>query len=163
MKKAIFAILMLGCLHPTGSAAFSPSENSNGIRWVSASGESWSGSAQSRADGASLHLVGAFDGSLDTTNSVGVTAYLGQLEPIEGPPPATPTPTPTGGLPATATPTPSTTCNPDFNLDGLNDVDARDLLVLLAAIRAAGAQGDLNCDGAVNGEDLLEFSGRWRE
>ncbi|NUN97441.1 MAG: right-handed parallel beta-helix repeat-containing protein, partial [Candidatus Omnitrophica bacterium] len=90
-------------------------------------------------------------------------------------PSATPSPTTTGSLPATSTPTPTTTgsqaatptatstCAPDYNLDGLGAIDARDLLQLLAAIRSGDPQADFNCDGAVDGDDLLEFSGRWKE
>ena len=39
-------------------ATFTPSENPSGIRWESASSESWSGAVQSRSDGILLHLAG---------------------------------------------------------------------------------------------------------
>jgi len=62
--------------------AFEPSENGAGVRWVSASAESWSGSFQTNGSGANAHLAGAYDASVDTTNGDGVLAMIGLLDGI---------------------------------------------------------------------------------
>ena len=150
------------------SWAFFPQTNANNIRWESASAEAWSGDFQSNTSGAVLHSAGTSDSSVDTTNSDGVTAYIGLLEPVHGAPGNTPTPTATATLtPGGPTPTP-TTCvaamtdrDYDLNEDGV--IDARDLLSLIDIIETGGGNPfDLNCDGVTNETDLIEFSEKWK-
>jgi hypothetical protein len=175
-------------------AAFTPSENPSGIRWESASSESWSGSAQSRSEGILLHLAGTFDTSVDTINGAGVTGFLGLLDPILGQVSATPTDTPmleptatpmvtvsptvsdmpTEGPSATPTdtpmaePSPSAPCIADvddavFNLDGINGIDGRDLLLLYGALKDDnGTPFDLDCSGDTDILDLIQFSQHWQ-
>lgn len=182
MKNGIFAVLLAALIAPAGWAAFTPSTNGNGVSWVSASAESWSGSAQTRAsDGAVLHLAGAFDTSVDTMNGAGVTGYLGLLDPILAIADDTPTPTETvtftpGGPTLTFTPTITpggptltpTTCmgalaDADFNLDGVNGIDSRDLLLLYAALKeGTGNPYDFDCDDMTDILDLIRFSQRWK-
>lgn len=182
MKNGIFAVLLAALTASSGWAAFTPSTNGNGVSWVSASAESWSGSAQTRAsDGAVLHLAGAFDTSVDTTNGEGVTGYLGLLDPILEVAPDTPTPTETvtftpGGPTLTFTPTitpggpspTSTICvvaalDAEFNLDGVNGIDSRDLLLLYAALKeGTGNPYDFDCDEMTDILDLIRFSQKWK-
>ena len=69
-------LIVLLFLSP-GLMAFSPQQNPDGVVWQSSSAEAWSGSAQANASGGGAHLAGAFDSSVDTLNTEGVTAYLG--------------------------------------------------------------------------------------
>ena len=194
-------VLSWGFLTP--AAAFTPQQNTNGVSWVSASAEAWSGSGQVGPSGSTVHLAGAFDSSVDTTDGAGVVAYIGLLDPIGpgeeatptptgGEPSVTPTPTATGGEPeVTSTPTatdgePEVTPTPtatgeepgktptptqcevasddaDYDLNGDEIIDARDLLLLIEAIDAGdGNPYDLNCDGVTNDLDLVQFSGVWK-
>lgn len=50
---------------------------------------------------------------------------------------------------------------PDFAVNGR--ADANDLIALIEAHRNGDVEFDLTCDLAVNGEDLFQFSLRWRE
>jgi hypothetical protein len=224
MKKAILAVSILTLFGSSGWTAFTPSENGVGIRWVSASAESWSGSAQTHSDGGILHLAGAFDTSIDATNGAGVTVFLGLLDPIMELAQITPTPTGTlvitptitpgeptltftptntpggptqtftptntpGGPTQTFTPTntaggPTQTFSPtitpggpsltptlciaalldaDFNLDGVDGIDSRDLLLLYAALKdRLGNPYDFDCDGTTGILDLIRFSQKWK-
>lgn len=168
--KLISSIIIVFSICSRGTA-FSPSENLNGIRWTAASGESWSGSVQpSPVNGTVVHLAGSFDASVDAVNRRGDAAFLGLLDPIQGPT-ASPTPTETATATPTLTPggpTPTpTTClaaanDADFDLDGTNGVDARDLLLLCAALGDEEENPyDFNCDGRTDAWDLLQFSEHW--
>jgi len=187
--STLVVVLTWGAFVPA-AAAFAPQQNGNGVSWVSASAEAWSGSGQVGPSGATVHLAGAFDSSVDTTNGSGAVAYIGLLDPISGIEEETPTPTPEGGVDTptptftpdggadTPTPTPTggepgetptpTECHvavedSDYNLDGINGIDARDLLLLIEAIDAGvGNPYDLNCDGATNDLDLIQFCRVWK-
>ena len=152
MKKTVPPVLILVLAALPVWAAFAPSENPSEIRWVSASSESWSGSAQSRSNGILLHLVGTFDTSVDTINGAGVTGFLGLLDPISGQVSATSTPTCIADVDAAV-----------FNLDGINGIDARDLLLLYAALKDDGSTlFDLDCSGVTDIFDLIQFSQHWQ-
>ena len=77
-------LVLVGLTVAVGAAwAFVPSVNLDGITWVRASAESWSGSSQANPAGAALDLTGAFGASVDTTNPAGVSGHIGQLDPID--------------------------------------------------------------------------------
>jgi hypothetical protein len=142
---------------------------------MSESAEGWTGNAQANGSGATVHLAGAFDQSVDTSNGAGITGYLGLLDPIadleETPTPTlnitstqtpTPTMTPTGTL---LTLTPTNTClvaEGSYDLTGDGNVDAKDLIALLTSIEAGTNLFDLNCDGVTDEEDLKAFSAKWK-
>lgn len=177
---------VLGALFGTSVPAFTPSTNGHGVAWVSESAEGWSGDAQTNGSGMIVHLAGAFDQSVDTSNGVGITAYVGLLDPI-APQLDTPTPTltltstetptetmltPTLSLTPTVTPTvtlltltPTNTCSTadaSYDLTGDGEVDARDLIALLASVEDGTNLYDLNCDGITDERDLRAFSAKWK-
>lgn len=169
--------LILTIVAPQGSAG-SPGETQ--VRWASLSLDAWSGAAISRTSGGLLQVAGASDSAVESTNPSAADIFMGLLPPLgnTGPEPSTPTPTPDespsatpspGGPTETPTPTPtSTSCLEglvvdDFNLDGIEGIDARDLLLLQAALsEAEGNPYDFNCDGKTDLLDLLEFTGYWQ-
>jgi hypothetical protein len=62
-------------------------------------------------------------------------------------------------------PTPTNTClitDGSYDLTGDGEVDAEDLIALLASIQAGTNLYDLNCDGVTNEEDLQAFSAKWK-
>ncbi|NUN97804.1 MAG: hypothetical protein HUU16_16700 [Candidatus Omnitrophica bacterium] len=81
-------------------------------------------------------------------------------EPTETDSPV-PTETETETPAETATPT----CNvqdSDFDFDGMNGVDARDLLLCLAGIQQGSPFRDFNCDGKMDMEDLFLMARKWK-
>lgn len=142
MTLKTLAILGLNLSLVSVCAAFTPSVNGNGVRWESASSEAWSGSSQTITGAVTLQLAGAFDQSVDTVNGNGVTGYLGLLDPIRK----------------------LAECvGIDFNLDGINGIDARDLLLLYSAIRiGSGNPYDLDCNGVTDILDLIVFVQHWQ-
>jgi hypothetical protein len=113
IRTAVVAFV-LGVLSGIPALAFTPSSNGNGVSWVSESAEGWSGDAQTNGLGATLHLAGAFDQSVDTSNGAGITVYISLLDPIF-PLPDTPTPTVTitsTGTPTKTVPTPTLSLTP---------------------------------------------------
>jgi len=115
-----------------------------------------------------LHIAGAFDTSVDTTNGSGVTGYLGLLDPIMEPPTPTPTMIPTSTMtPVVPTLTPTscldTLTEADFNLDGINSIDSRDLLLLYASLKSGDSDlYDLDCSGTTDVFHLIQFSQWWQ-
>lgn len=171
IERSISSIVVALFICSAGTA-FSPLENIHGIGWTAATVESWSGSVQSSPfNGTLVHLAGSFDTSVDAVNSRGDAVFLGLLPPIREPGPGSPTPTETATATPTLTPggpTPTpTTCmaaanDADFDLDGVNGVDARDLLLLCAALGDQEQNPyDFNCDGRTDAWDLLQFSEHW--
>lgn len=142
MNSNTLRVLVLSLFLVSVCAAFTPSENGNGVRWESASSETWSGSTQTSSEGVTLQLAGAFDKSVDTVNGNGVTGYLGLLDPILE----------------------LVVCvGIDFNLDGINGIDAHDLLLLyVAIIDGSGNPYDLDCNGVTDILDLIQFSQHWK-
>lgn len=137
--RIVGVALVLSLLYQFSTPAFTPSTNSKGIAWVSESAEGWSGKAQTNALNATLHLAGAFDSSLDTTNHIGVTTHLGLLDPV---------------APLACTQ------NPDLTGDRL--LNSADLLLLLDDINEHNLRSDFNCDGHTDHLDLYWWSQVWR-
>ena len=59
-----------------------PSTNPAGATLVRATAETWAGATQTNGAGATVAVVGASDKSVDSTNPLGATAFLGHLDPI---------------------------------------------------------------------------------
>ncbi len=140
MKRHLLAVsFVIGLLLGITATAFTPSTNGKGIKWVSESSAGWSGPFKKNAQGAKLHLAGAFDKSLDVTNHAGMKAHLGLLDPI-----------------------PSTPCTPQFDLTGDHWINAADLMLLLKDIHTGNTRSDFNCDGRIDQLDLYCWCQKWK-
>ncbi|MCG3198186.1 MAG: hypothetical protein HUU16_13300 [Candidatus Omnitrophica bacterium] len=159
--------------------AFAPSTNGSGVAWVSESAEGWAGSAQTDGSGSSVHLTGTFGPSVDTHNGVGVTAYIGLLDPIavlEEPPTPTFSPssteTPTEMIPTVtlsltptglfATPSPTDT-QPMISTPTLTPTGTSLTLTPTESCLVTDRSYDLNEDGIVDAEDLIALLTSVRE